>query len=90
MAPGRRFTRDTTIYRQQAGPGSGSGSGSGWHRPPQHTGWDPSVPSTHLAILQGHNPGVLRGADDVVIPCDALQSPWPKSLKAVPLGGYRK
>lgn len=95
MAPGRLFTRDTTICRQQGqgrGRGRGRGQGRGradtaHHSTPAGT---PSVPSAHLAILQGHNPGVLCGTDDVVIPRDALQRPWPKSFKAVPLGGCKR
>lgn len=87
MAPGRLFTRDTTICRQQ-GQGQGQGRAGTAHHSTQ--AGTPSMPSAHLAILQGHNPGVLCGADDIVIPRDALQCPWPKSLKAVPLGGCKR
>ena len=82
MAPGRPFTRDTTICTQ------GKGSGQGVRRHHQ-TSRDrpPCCPRAHLAVLQGHDPRVLSGANDVVVPRNALQRLWPEPLKTVPLGG---
>lgn len=79
MAPGRPFTRDTTTCRQD-----GVRPAPDCHH---HTTGPCRSRLAHLAILQGHDPGVLCAADDIVVLRDALH-PWhPESLQAVPPGG---
>ena len=43
---------------------------------------------THLSVLQGHDAGVLCGADDVVVVVDPLDGLLTKALDAVSLRGW--
>lgn len=54
---------------------------------PGHSrGWKQARFQAHLPIFQRHDPGVLRGADGVVIPGDTVHSVLAKLLNAVPPG----
>lgn len=66
MAPGRPFTRDTTICRGHGG------SDWVWKQQGPTTPQDQQGCAPHLAVLQRHYSGVLCGADDIVILRDAL------------------
>lgn len=44
----------------------------------------------HLSVLQGHNAGVLGGADDVVVIVDAFDGPLAKPLDAISFGSCQE